>query len=118
MGKACDQAIHRLLGGMLRDRTKCFKYVPHDKPEIMAAEGQQVISKGYDTTLRAGATVPVLPPAGGQASVGSFGSVSSTGSCGLARAGGIGWSTVCGVTIPTAFQRMPPEPPPSHHAKL
>jgi L-alanine-DL-glutamate epimerase-like enolase superfamily enzyme len=49
MGKACGQPVYKLLGGKIRDKVKCFKYIHHGKPGVMAAEAGEAVSQGYDT---------------------------------------------------------------------
>jgi L-alanine-DL-glutamate epimerase-like enolase superfamily enzyme len=47
VGKACHQPVYKLLGGKIRDKAECFKYIRHGKPEIMAAEAQAAVVQGY-----------------------------------------------------------------------
>ncbi|NIQ40390.1 MAG: hypothetical protein GTN81_17665 [Proteobacteria bacterium] len=49
IGKACGQPVYRLLGGKIRDKSECFKFIPHDKPEIMAADAAKAVREGYRT---------------------------------------------------------------------
>lgn len=49
IGKACGQPLYKLLGGKIRDRAACFKYVHHDKPEVMAADAKEAVAQGYHT---------------------------------------------------------------------
>jgi L-alanine-DL-glutamate epimerase-like enolase superfamily enzyme len=49
IGKACRQPVYRLLGGKIRDKSECFKFIPHDKPEIMAADAAKAVREGYRT---------------------------------------------------------------------
>ena len=48
-GKACNQPVYKLLGGKIRDKAEGFKFIRHSKPEIMAAEAQAAVAKGYRT---------------------------------------------------------------------
>jgi L-alanine-DL-glutamate epimerase-like enolase superfamily enzyme len=48
-GKACNQPVYKLLGGKIRDKAEGFKFIRHDKPEIMAAEAQAAVTQGYRT---------------------------------------------------------------------
>ncbi|NIO03169.1 MAG: hypothetical protein GTN74_00750 [Proteobacteria bacterium] len=47
IGKACGQPLYKLLGGLIRDRSECFKFIPHDKPEVMASDAKDAIHQGY-----------------------------------------------------------------------
>lgn len=49
IGKACGQPLYKLLGGMIRDRAACFKYIHHDRPEVMAVEAKEAVAEGYQT---------------------------------------------------------------------
>jgi L-alanine-DL-glutamate epimerase-like enolase superfamily enzyme len=49
IGKACNQPLYKLLGGMIRDRVPCFKFIHHDRPELMAEEAKGAVDGGYDT---------------------------------------------------------------------
>ena len=48
-GKACGQPLYKLLGGKLRDRAECFKYIHHAPPETMAAHAAEAVRQGYRT---------------------------------------------------------------------
>jgi L-alanine-DL-glutamate epimerase-like enolase superfamily enzyme len=48
-GKACNQPVYKLLGGKIRDRAECFKYIHHDKPKIMAGDAHAAVTQGYRT---------------------------------------------------------------------
>ncbi|MEJ2168485.1 MAG: mandelate racemase/muconate lactonizing enzyme family protein [Desulfobacterales bacterium] len=48
-GKACNQPVYKLLGGKIRGTAEGFKFIRHGKPEIMAAEAQAAVTKGYRT---------------------------------------------------------------------
>ena len=48
-GKACNQPVCNLLGGRLRNQAEGFKYIPHDTPEVMAADAQAAVGRGYRT---------------------------------------------------------------------
>jgi L-alanine-DL-glutamate epimerase-like enolase superfamily enzyme len=49
IGKASGQPLYKLLGGKIRDRAVCFKYIPHDKPEVMAADAKEAVTQGWST---------------------------------------------------------------------
>lgn len=49
IGKACGQPLYKLLGGKIRDRAACFKYIHHDTPEVMAADAKEAVAQGYNT---------------------------------------------------------------------
>jgi L-alanine-DL-glutamate epimerase-like enolase superfamily enzyme len=49
IGKACGQPVYRLMGGMIRDKSECFWYIPHDQPEIMAQDAKKAVEQGYET---------------------------------------------------------------------
>ncbi|NIQ40224.1 MAG: mandelate racemase [Proteobacteria bacterium] len=49
IGKACNQPLHNLLGGKIRDKSECFKYIQHDDPEVMAADAKEAVRQGYRT---------------------------------------------------------------------
>jgi len=49
IGKACGQPLYKLLGGLIREKGECFKFIPHDKPEAMAADAKKAVSQGYNT---------------------------------------------------------------------
>jgi L-alanine-DL-glutamate epimerase-like enolase superfamily enzyme len=49
IGKACGQPVYKLMGGMIRDKSECFRYIPHDKPEIMAQDAKGAVEQGYET---------------------------------------------------------------------
>ena len=49
IGKACNQPLYKLLGGKIRDKAECFKYIHHDKPEVMAVKAQEGVRDGYRT---------------------------------------------------------------------
>jgi len=49
IGKACNQPVYKLLGGRIRDKSECFKYIHHDEPEVMAAEAKEAVRQGYNT---------------------------------------------------------------------
>jgi L-alanine-DL-glutamate epimerase-like enolase superfamily enzyme len=49
IGKACNQPVYKLLGGKIRDKSECFKYIHHDEPEVMAAEAKEAVRQGYNT---------------------------------------------------------------------
>jgi len=48
-GKACNQPVYKLLGGKIRDKAECFKYIHHDKPDVMAADAHAAVGQGYRT---------------------------------------------------------------------
>ena len=48
-GKACGQPLYKLLGGKIRSRSECFKYLHHDQPDRMAAEAAAAVAQGYGT---------------------------------------------------------------------
>jgi len=48
-GKACNQPVYKLLGGKIRSKAEGFKYIHHDKPEIMAAHAVKAVERGYQT---------------------------------------------------------------------
>ena len=48
-GKACKQPVYKLLGGKIRGKVEGFKYIHHDKPEVMAADAQAAVARGYRT---------------------------------------------------------------------
>jgi len=49
VAKACGQPLYKLLGGMIRNKAECFKYIHHDKAEVMAAEARGAVDQGYNT---------------------------------------------------------------------
>jgi len=49
IGKACGQPVYKLMGGMIRGKSECFNYIPHDKPEIMAQDAKEAVEQGYET---------------------------------------------------------------------
>jgi L-alanine-DL-glutamate epimerase-like enolase superfamily enzyme len=49
IGKACGQPLYKLLGGKVREESECFKYIPHDQPQVMAQEAKDAIRQGYGT---------------------------------------------------------------------
>jgi L-alanine-DL-glutamate epimerase-like enolase superfamily enzyme len=49
VGKACKQPVCKLLGGRIRDKSECFKYIHHAEPEAMAAKAQEAVDAGYRT---------------------------------------------------------------------
>jgi L-alanine-DL-glutamate epimerase-like enolase superfamily enzyme len=49
VGKACNQPLYKLLGGKIRDKAECFKYIPHDEPPTMAVRAQEAVRDGYKT---------------------------------------------------------------------
>jgi len=44
IGKACSQPLYKLLGGKIRDRSACFKYIHRGKPEVMAADAKEAVA--------------------------------------------------------------------------
>ena len=49
IGKACNQPLYKLLGGKIRDKSECFKYIHHDEPDVMATEAKEAVRQGYNT---------------------------------------------------------------------
>jgi glucarate dehydratase len=49
IGKTCNQPLYKLLGGKIRDRAACFKYIHHDSPDVMAADAKEAVNEGYHT---------------------------------------------------------------------
>jgi L-alanine-DL-glutamate epimerase-like enolase superfamily enzyme len=49
IGKACGQPLYKVLGGKVREKSECFKYIPHDQPQVMAQEAKDAIRQGYGT---------------------------------------------------------------------
>ena len=49
IGKAAGQPLYRLLGGKIRERAECFKYLHHDSPQAMAVEAAAAVAGGYRT---------------------------------------------------------------------
>jgi L-alanine-DL-glutamate epimerase-like enolase superfamily enzyme len=49
IGKACNQPLYRLIGGMVRGKAECMKYVPHDTPDVMAGTAIEAVKEGYGT---------------------------------------------------------------------
>ncbi|MBW2059605.1 MAG: mandelate racemase/muconate lactonizing enzyme family protein [Deltaproteobacteria bacterium] len=49
IGKACGQPLYKLLGGKVRDRAACFKFIHHDEPRVMAADAEEAVAQGYGT---------------------------------------------------------------------
>jgi muconate cycloisomerase len=49
VGKACHQPVYKLLGGNIRNRAECFKYIHHGDPSVMAADAHSAVSQGYRT---------------------------------------------------------------------
>jgi L-alanine-DL-glutamate epimerase-like enolase superfamily enzyme len=49
VGKACKQPVYKLLGGKIRDRGACFKFIHHDEPEVMAEDAKKAVSQGWET---------------------------------------------------------------------
>jgi L-alanine-DL-glutamate epimerase-like enolase superfamily enzyme len=49
IGKACSQPLYKLLGGKIRDRSECFKFIQHDEPEVMARDSAEAVRQGYQT---------------------------------------------------------------------
>lgn len=48
-GKSCGQPVYKLLGGKIRGKAEGFKYIHHDTPEVMAADAQAAVARGYRT---------------------------------------------------------------------
>ena len=49
LGRAAGLPLYQLLGGKVRDRVECFKFLHHDKPEAMADEALRAVNQGYGT---------------------------------------------------------------------
>jgi L-alanine-DL-glutamate epimerase-like enolase superfamily enzyme len=49
IGKACNQPVYKLMGGMIRPQSECFNYIPHDQPDIMAQDAREAVLQGYRT---------------------------------------------------------------------
>ena len=49
IGKVCDQPVYKLLGGKIREKSECFKFIHHNQPEIMANEAKEAVGHGYRT---------------------------------------------------------------------
>lgn len=49
IGKACNQPLYKLLGGVMREKSECFGYIAHDTAEIMATEAERAVQEGYGT---------------------------------------------------------------------
>lgn len=48
-GKACNQPVYKLLGGKIRHKAEGFKFIPHDEPDVMAADALEAVGLGYQT---------------------------------------------------------------------
>jgi L-alanine-DL-glutamate epimerase-like enolase superfamily enzyme len=49
VGKASGQPLYKILGGKIREKSECFKYISHDRPEVMAEDARLAVSQGYHT---------------------------------------------------------------------
>jgi len=47
VGKACDQPVHRLLGGKFHDRISCFGFLQGNDPEKLAADARMWQERGF-----------------------------------------------------------------------
>jgi glucarate dehydratase len=49
IGKACGQPLYKLLGGLMREKCEGFGYIPHDEPDVMAADAVKTVQAGFRT---------------------------------------------------------------------
>ena len=49
IGKASGHPLYKLLGGLIREKSECFKYISHDDPEAMAEDARKAVLEGYKT---------------------------------------------------------------------
>ena len=47
VGKACNQPVHRLLGGKFSDRVSCFAFLQGNDPEKLAADARKWREMGF-----------------------------------------------------------------------
>ncbi|HCR17233.1 MAG TPA: hypothetical protein DIU35_07095 [Candidatus Latescibacteria bacterium] len=48
VGKACDQPVHRLFGGMVKERSSCFAFLQGNDPDKLAGDAKKWHGQGFD----------------------------------------------------------------------
>ena len=49
IGQSAGLPLYKLLGGKIREKSECFKYIHHGEPDVMAAEAETAVAQGYRT---------------------------------------------------------------------